>query len=394
LPSRALPCVAPPLGNADESLPVRPLPVKSVAAEAHEQLVALRAIARGHHLVRRALPDHEQPQHQALVGHAVQVVQLRNRIDLRVRIDGIQAVRTHPEGRAVSAIPTHRGHGIGPLVIPSDAGVLAAAVENGPLGADDPDLAEGIVEGGRPVVARPGPLDLPAPADAVRRIVKHQAAPRGLAEAEHLEPPAGILRRVVQPNRVGVPIARVHDVRARLDQQGRLDPAQAVFRDGVAGAVQRAAHVPHLEALVFRVVPDPVAIGNRVRPVISFPALIRIAFGFPRPIRPENRIALVGNRPVELALQGRFLDQEVIHEQLPAHVDGNHGGGMRQVRHGHRLARIGVHLRRPAVRKDDPVIEPLSRTCPRGKDHQRPAKQGRVPDSGSIRHHQFSLAES
>src|SRR5205085_8982969 len=59
------------LRDRDEGAVIGPVPVEAVAAEAGAHLVGLGAV------FRLAAPDAEQAQQQALVGYAVEVVQLR-----------------------------------------------------------------------------------------------------------------------------------------------------------------------------------------------------------------------------------------------------------------------------------------------------------------------------
>src|SRR5262249_19099192 len=88
------------LGDADERPPLGPMPVEPVAAEAEANLVDLRP-ARRDALI--AAPDAEQAKQQTLVGHAVEVVQLGN--DLEVVALRVEPVGVGPIARLIDARP-------------------------------------------------------------------------------------------------------------------------------------------------------------------------------------------------------------------------------------------------------------------------------------------------
>ena len=66
---------------------------------------------------------------------------------------------------------------------------------------------------------------------------------------------------------------------------------------------------------------------------------------------------------VKRAFQVGALDEEIIHEQLPADVDGDHLRRTLQIRHRHRLGGVGIEPpRRPLQREFDAVVEDRLRT--------------------------------
>ena len=73
-----------------------------------------------------------------------------------------------------------------------------------------------------------------------------------------------------------------------------------------------------------------------------------------------------------LTPQIRLLDQEVIYEQLPAHIDRNHIGRMRQVGRIRRSQVAEGHaLRRPDLRQENAVVQLLLPTCGYGSKQNR-----------------------
>ena len=74
--------------------------------------------------------------------------------------------------------------------------------------------------------------------------------------------------------------------------------------------------VPQLERLVAGVEPDAVAERRRERNV-------SVAVLFPKRLRRQHRRLRMPRRLVIRPLQGRFGNQKIIDEQLPADVDGN-----------------------------------------------------------------------
>src|SRR5205823_1377021 len=92
--------VARPLRDADNGPAVRARPVEAVPAEADADLVGLGPARRD---VLVAAPDREQPQQHALVGDAVEVVQLtRGAQVLALRVEPVGAA---PQRRLVDARP-------------------------------------------------------------------------------------------------------------------------------------------------------------------------------------------------------------------------------------------------------------------------------------------------
>ena len=147
------------LRDRNEGTVVRPVPVKAVAAEAEAQLVRLGPIAR------LPAPDREQADHQALVGGAIEIVELALRFQIIAL--GVELVRPDPR-RRLARLPACADQRIG--ILP----VRPHPSQSTGVGPDtiDPDLAERVVERSRPVAARPAFGHRLAPMDAVRREVQ------------------------------------------------------------------------------------------------------------------------------------------------------------------------------------------------------------------------------
>jgi hypothetical protein len=86
---------------------IGPVPVEAVAAEADAHLVGLGTV------VRLAAPDAEEAQQQALVGHAVEVVELRLHLEVvtpRIRlILGSGRPLTRPTAQTGARFGRHSG---------------------------------------------------------------------------------------------------------------------------------------------------------------------------------------------------------------------------------------------------------------------------------------------
>jgi hypothetical protein len=79
-------------------------------------------------------------------------------------------------------------------------------------------------------------------------------------------------------------------------------------------------------------------------------------------LRLEDRIARELLGAVERAFQVRAFDQEIVHQQLPPHVDRDHRRRVVQVRHGHRFGRFHPEmLGRPDRGQTDAVVQQFAR---------------------------------
>ena len=143
-------------------------------------------------------------------------------------------------------------------------------------------------------------------------------------------------------------------IRTLLDVQFGSFPVQAVFAGGVGDAVQPPGFVPHAQLLLFRIPPDA--------------AVLRCSYGlnavdanaFELGLRFQDRVVFVLGCQMERARERGFLDQEVVHEQLAAHVDGEHSRYMFEVRHGHGAVVVRIDgCRRPLLGEPDAVVEQL-----------------------------------
>ena len=309
--------VAAALRNRNERGPLRPRPVEAVAAEAQANVVRLLAM-------QRLSPVHrEQPQHHALVRHRVEVVDFRR---------GLQVLPHHVQG--VGADPGHRP-GLVPLrrpelscfEIPAEPLLAVRFVR---AQAEDPDAAKRIPEKRAAVARRPRGPGRP-PVNAVARQPELQRA-GVVIEPRHLEPLRRRGRLQVEPDRVRVPALGRHDVAAGDDVERGAFPRQAIARDGQRGVLLVAAHVPHLEQPVRGIEKHAVAVDHRRRAGRSAGCHRVGIAALPVANRREHGIARVIVGLVKRPVERRLLDEKVVHEQLAADVDADHGGGRRQVR--------------------------------------------------------------
>ena len=330
--------------------------MEAVAAVAEANIVGLGPV------FRLARPNAEQTQQQALIGHSVQIVELRMGFQFRPR--RVVLVGPDPE------------HGVGGHLADAfdQVGVLTVlppARINGNMGTDtvNPDLAKRIIEDCGAVAAqRPRVGHRLSPVNAVgRRIEKTGPASFPNAYDEQFEAFLGILFRQVEPHRGRISLVRFaggiqHHVRLRLYVQRRFFPGDAVLGNRVAGGTQIPPHVPHLEETILRVVPHAVAEdhGGCV-----------LGVGLPRLIRPENGVLRIVCRVVKRPLERRFLDEKVVDEKLAANADRDHLGRGLEIGHLHRL--VGRRASgRPWLGKLHPVVEHVrpSRTRERQSKQQ------------------------
>ena len=131
----------------------------------------------------------------------------------------------------------------------------------------------------------------------------------------------------------------------------------AVVREREARVLRVAAHVPHLEQAVLRVVEDAVAEGHRRGIRSRFRALGVFVVFFPARRGPEDRIRRMIVGTVEDALERRLFDQEVVDEQLPADVDRHDIRTIDEVRRPYRRRLEAAALGRPRCRQADAVVQ-------------------------------------
>ena len=170
-------------------------------------------------------------------------------------------------------------------------------------------------------------------------------APRSLHGAlhrrgpEHLEALLRILLLEVEPDGRGIAPAGLDDVRAGLDIERGLRPADPVLRRRVAGGPARPAHVPHLEEALPRIEPNAIGEDHRegVPPRIELPGPLWLEDGARGMVRGE----------VVHAVERRLLDEEIVDEELTSDVDGNHFRGGDEIGRPHGLPRQLLDPRRP-----------------------------------------------
>ncbi len=176
---------------------------------------------------------------------------------------------------------------------------------------------------------------------------------------QHLVAPLGIFFVVIQPDRARIALSLEHHSGARLDVQHGFLPMYAIPRLGIAGGTEQPSHVPHTEPLDRRLPPHPVAEHHGRRcPTLPVPGLIRL----------EHRIGRGVFRVMESSLEGSFLDEKIVNEQLPAHIDGNHLRRPLEIWHRRRLSRQRFD-RRPVHGQEDAIAEhfPLGLLAGRGR---------------------------
>ena len=163
------------------------------------------------------------------------------------------------------------------------------------------------------------------------------------------------------------------DVGVADNVQRGLVPGDAVARCGVTGVLRVAAHVPHLENPIARVIEHAVAEGHcggirsRLRPL-----RVLVVF-FPGGRRPQHRIVRMVVGTMKRSRQGRFFDEEVVDEQLSSQVDWHHSRPIDQVRRRYRRSRQAVMTRRPGLRETDAVVQRF-RLASSGRDARERAR--------------------
>ncbi len=186
--------------------------MKAVAAVADADVVRLLADQTF------AAEDREQPEHDAFVRDAVEVVEFRRDVvlgPLRVMLVGAD-----PDHR-LAVSPFRPADEIRRLPVQAMPGAVVLFRSQ----AEHPHIAERVVEEGRAIagvagVAGLGPVD-PVGRDELLEVV---VMPR-----RHLVAPRGIGLVLVNPHRRRIAIPVHHDVRAFDDVERRLVPVDAVL---------------------------------------------------------------------------------------------------------------------------------------------------------------------
>ena len=185
-------------GHGNERVPIRPGPVKAVAAVADADVVRLLA-------VQPFTPeDREQAEQDALVGDAIQVVELG--WDVVFRPARILPVGARPQHRLLG-IPARALDEVGSFPV-----TAVACLPSGNLAADaeHPEFAKRIVEERRAIAGQPCPAAL-APVNTVGRVMQHQVV---VVRIRQLVTAIGIALRQVEPHGRRVAMTDDGDVRA------------------------------------------------------------------------------------------------------------------------------------------------------------------------------------
>src|SRR6185436_13803638 len=180
---------------------------------------------------RLAAPDGKAPQEQALVGRAVQVIELR--ANLQILALRIEPVHVDPWQR-LADLPLRRPQHVGILDVrpPPLEAVRALAPGVGVADGEDPDVAK-WVEKDRAAIDDAAALAGIRPVDAVaRKVQRHDpVVPARLRtraarayDAEHLETPLSILLLIIEPDGARISAARYDDVGTRLHIEAGLVP--------------------------------------------------------------------------------------------------------------------------------------------------------------------------
>ena len=289
--------------------------MKSVPAEADGDLIGFVR----HQTVALAAPDAEQADHDALVADGVEIVEFVP--DAEVDADRIEAVGADP-GNGIVRLPAQGGRQVRVLEImphPDPVARHLPALDRAlarAFGAEahHPDFAERIPEGGGAVAHRRAEGDLLAPVDAVGRAIERKGLLL-LVGVDEFEAARRILFLLIQPDHSGVAIAVEHDVGPWHDVAQRLLPMHPVVGNRQSGVRVLPRNVPGLEIPVGRIVPDAVAEGHGLAP---------LAIALPGAVGPDDGVAGVLLRGVEVPAEIGVLDQEIVDEELAPHVDRNH----------------------------------------------------------------------
>ena len=225
-------------GRGDEVAPVRAVPVKSIATETEQDVVALLKTLLPAFVVAGARPDGEGTDHETLVGCGVEIVELGFASEFLDWIPWIDHLAGDPVD-ALLRVPEHAF--VYELLRVGVLAVAACTTTPGNPFAEHPDLAERIVEDGTPVAVDPLLGQCIGPVDAVwaGAIYHRPAVGMTALRAEILEPLGWIPSVVVEPYRGGVHAPRGlwvdradHDIGIVLNVECRLVPGDTVLARG------------------------------------------------------------------------------------------------------------------------------------------------------------------
>ncbi|OQC23445.1 MAG: hypothetical protein BWX70_02817 [Verrucomicrobia bacterium ADurb.Bin070] len=309
----------------------------------------------------------ERAQHEALVGDRVEVVELRHALDHRVF--GILFIHRQP-AHGVRRAPGGTAQEIVALAV-----VARPSAPTGPQ-AVNPFTTKRIVEHRTAVAGAAGDHAID-PVDAVRRGHAYAGDCPARPAHEHLVALLRIGRLPIGHHgpRVGRQIRRQHLIGSRHHIQLRPLPIQTVGAGGVADGVDPAGLVPELEQPFIGIPPEPAALRHGC----GVPAAVQFQLG----LRAQHRVPGIFLGHAEDALQCAGRDQEIIHEQLPAHIDGNHFRRRGQIRHRHRRPVRRIHgARRPIGREFDSIVKPLAAS---GQEVERRRRPGGLRETGQHR---------
>jgi hypothetical protein len=170
--------------------------------------------------------------------------------------------------------------------------------------------------------------------------------------AKHLVSTLRILLFQIQPDDGGIPTIRLDNVGSLLHMEGRLLPVDAVPGGGIARGAHVAAHVPHFEQMILRIIPYAIA-EDHSRGVLPFI--------LPGPVWFENWIVRVIPGCMVGSLKRCRVDEKVIDKELSSHVYWDDIRGICQVRRSHGLQRERFYLRRPGRWQTNTIVKSLVR---------------------------------
>ena len=303
----------------------------------------------------KALDHREQPEHHALIRHAVEVIQLRRQAaavnGARLALAQVALIAALPEDDLLVR-PARALHEAVALVIAASSAVPR---RGGQTGADGkhPLFAEGVVEERRVVPADAGVHRL-AKVHAIRadRHLRHVALRRAEV-VEHLVALIRVVRLLIEPDAgaVALPAGLRHKdaVGAHLIVQLLAHEVPAILRYGQTRAVKPAGMVVEPVNAVGRIIPAAVGErrGNRRDAPVPLHRRLRRKHG----LLHERRLMKALFKPA-------LLDEEVVDEELAAQIDGHNIRALLHVGNGHLAHAHVIHIpRRPCVRQDDTVVQ-------------------------------------
>ena len=320
--------------------------MESVTARRQNQFRQFRFGCAFADLVRRALQNLIEAEHDAFVGVRIKIVKFREGV-----AGTIHYVRSCPiDGLAF--LPAARLQKI--IVLPIQAATVTPR-RNPAADALHPFAAERVVEH-RATVVHIASLNRLAPMDAVRT-GKHQCGKMAIFRPvrfadEHLETLRFIRRLLVQPNRarIQMDIQRQHKIASCNDIQLRPLPMDAITACRVCHVAEIACHIPHLEQTIRRIMPDTAAFRHRRRRKFFIP------FIFCR--RNKQWVTVVFHGTMEHRRHAAFIIKKIIAEKLPSNRDIDNIRRIGKIRHTHGLEIIRIDvLRRPFFRQFDSIVQ-------------------------------------